>query len=253
MLQNKTAEVSFFGKRHQNYVFDLYGTLVDIHTEEDGAQLWQRFATFLAMEGASYAPDALREKYKSRIRAAEAAARARLGDGAFPEIDLAPLFLSFYTDAGIPADDRDAARLARIFRMLSLEKLRLFDGAAELLARLREAGRGVYLLSNAQALFTRPELRLLGLEKCFDGILLSSEVGYKKPDPHFYEALFRRYGLDPAETVMVGNDDAADCHGAAAVGLDSIYIYTEQSPKPSGALPANCLRLERIAQVFSAE
>lgn len=253
MPQHETAEFSFFGKQHQNYVFDLYGTLVDIHTEEDSIPFWQRFSMFLAMEGVPYTPDALREKYKSWIRAAEITARAQLGDGVFPEIDLAPLFLSFYTDAGIPADSYDAARLARVFRTLSLEKLRLFDGVTELLTRLREAGRGVYLLSNAQALFTRPELRLLGLEKYFHGILLSSEVGYQKPDPHFYEALFRRYGLDPAQTIMVGNDDVADCHGAAAAGLDSIYIFTEQSPALSAPLPANCLRLERIAQVFPFE
>ena len=28
--------------RYKNYIFDLYGTLVDIHTEEDNQELWEK-------------------------------------------------------------------------------------------------------------------------------------------------------------------------------------------------------------------
>ena len=115
---------------------------------------------------------------------------------------------------------------------------------------MRDHGRKVYLLSNAQTIFTRPELRALGLEELFDGTLLSAEAGRKKPDSLFYRALLDKYGLDPEETIMVGNDDVADCHGAAAAGLDSLYIYTEQSPKPVKPLPENCRQIACIRDVF---
>lgn len=29
------------GNMYDNYVFDLYGTLVDIHTEENDAKVWE--------------------------------------------------------------------------------------------------------------------------------------------------------------------------------------------------------------------
>lgn len=32
--------------QYDNYVFDLYGTLVDIHTEEDFPKLWEKLALF---------------------------------------------------------------------------------------------------------------------------------------------------------------------------------------------------------------
>lgn len=32
--------------QYDNYVFDLYGTLVDIHTEEDFPNLWEKLALF---------------------------------------------------------------------------------------------------------------------------------------------------------------------------------------------------------------
>ena len=101
--------------------------------------------------------------------------------------------------------------------------------------------------TNAQALFTRPELVLLGLDTRLDGVLLSSEAGRKKPDPAFFHMLMERYHLDPAETVMVGNDDQCDCWGAAKAGLDSFYVRTPQSPALTSPLPENCQELPKIA------
>lgn len=235
-------------RRYRNFLFDLYGTLADIHTDERSPALWLRMSALLGMEGAVWTPEALEKKYRDGIARMEAEARKVRGCGA--EIDVAPLFRSFYTDAGVEASEADAARLAREFRVLSLCKLRLFPGAAALLKALRENGCRVFLLSNAQALFTRPELRLLGLDTLFDDILLSSEAGLKKPDAGFYGQMLTKNGLDPAETVMVGNDDQADCHGAAAVGLDSLYLHTEQSPRLISPLPENCVRIEQISDVI---
>ena len=48
---------------------------------------------------------------------------------------------------------------------------------------------------------------------------------------------------------MIGNDDVCDCRGAAAAGMDSLYIFTEQSPPRSGLLPENCREITRLQQV----
>lgn len=40
--------------QYDNYVFDLYGTLVDIHTEEDFPKLWEKLALFFGYYGAIY-------------------------------------------------------------------------------------------------------------------------------------------------------------------------------------------------------
>lgn len=235
-------------KEYQNYLFDLYGTLVDVHTDEDNMLLWQRMSILLGIEGISAEPLILKERYFSGVSKREAGARKLRGKDA--EIDIASIFASFYEDAGIHPSNEDVARLAKIFRLLSLEKLRLFPGVPELMKRLKEQGKGIYLLSNAQALFTLPEISALGLEALFDGILLSSCEGYKKPSKLFYEIALERFHLDPEETVMIGNDDQADCWGASNAGLDSMYIFTEQSPKRTKPLPENCRELECIGDVF---
>lgn len=235
-------------KEYQNYLFDLYGTLVDIHTDEDDLRLWQRMAVLLAQEGICCSAQQLKTQYCEAVARLEGEAKASRGVGA--EISIGPVFAAFYAGTGITPEDRHIAFLAHTFRVLSLHKLRLFAGAAELLRRLRQQGKGVYLLSNAQALFTFPELEALGLADCFDGIMISSDVGVKKPDSRIYRTALERFGLDPARTVMVGNDDLADCWGACDAGLDSLYVYTEQSPVPARPLPENCRRLEDISRVF---
>lgn len=236
-------------KQYDNFLFDLYGTLVDIHTDEEKDELWTRCAGELMRLGIPAQPRGLREQYARGVKELEAREAEKRGPGA--EIDLAPVFRRMLEAGGRPAEEAEIQEFARFFRMTSLEKLRLYPGAAELLLAVRRAGKRAYLLSNAQSLFTRPELETLGLTNLFCGILLSSEAGYKKPDPHFYRAMLGKYDLDPARTVMIGNDDEADCRGAAAVGLDSCYVATEQSPALERPLPENCTVLLTIADAMA--
>lgn len=235
-------------KTYQNYLFDLYGTLVDVHTDEDAPLFWERLSILLKTQGVRYSPDALHARYCAEVTAREAAARKECGNLA--EIDIAPVFEAIYRDGGVCATSEQIAEFAKIFRNLSLEKLRLFPGAEELLQRLQQDGKKVYLLSNAQALFTLPELQTLDLLQYFDGIVISSNERLKKPDVRLYRRVLTRFDLRPEQTVMVGNDDQADCHGAAEAGLESMYVRTEQSPMRVQPLPQNCRELETIAQVY---
>ena len=113
-------------KEYQNYLFDLYGTLVDIHTDEENPRLWQRMSRLLAQDGIVAAPRALWEKYEAQVRAREAEARKERGAGA--EIDIGPVFASFYEGSSLQPDENRIAFLAQTFRVLSLHKLRLFPG-----------------------------------------------------------------------------------------------------------------------------
>lgn len=235
-------------KTYQNYLFDLYGTLVDVHTDEEKPLFWERLSILLKTQGVRYSPDVLHARYCAEVTAREAAAKKERGNAA--EIDIAPVFETIYRDGGVCATPEQIAQFAKMFRILSLEKLRLFPGAEALLQRLRQDGKKICLLSNAQALFTLPELQALDLLQYFDGIVISSNEGLKKPDVRLYRRVLARYDLRPEQTVMVGNDDQADCHGAAGAGLESMYVQTEQSPARLRPLPQNCRELETIGQVY---
>ena len=48
-------------KHYENYVFDLYGTLVDIHTDEEPRELWEKLVLFFGYYGAHYTPEDLKD------------------------------------------------------------------------------------------------------------------------------------------------------------------------------------------------
>ena len=144
-----------------------------------------------------------------------------------------------------------AQTLADEFRRLSMVRIKAFHGVKTMLRELRKVG-GVYLLSNAQACFTRKELADTGLISLFDGIIISSEVGVKKPSERVFEIAFDTFGISPADSIYVGNDMRDDILGASSVGMKSAYIHTEQSGSYDYRLPTpdyiakNHFELKRI-------
>ncbi|MBE5952344.1 MAG: HAD family hydrolase [Lachnospiraceae bacterium] len=240
----------------KNYIFDLYGTLVDIKTDENKAAVWNKTAVYFSMHGAGYTGKELKRRYEELCRL-EGEALYRKLKKQYPElkkgqeeIDLARVFKRLYLEKGVKADKRKIAETMMTFRTITMKKLRLFAGAEELLAALKEAGKGVYLLSNAQTNFTAPEMELLGLTGYFDDILFSSDYKMKKPSMYFYEILFEKHGLKKEESVMIGNDRFADAGGAEDFGIASIYLQTEQSTPFEGGLPKHCKQAENLWEIL---
>jgi putative hydrolase of the HAD superfamily len=213
---------------YDNYIFDLYGTLVDIHTDEWKASFWKKMAVYFGQEGASYSYRELKEAYFSKVKELE---KRKAEKGHHIEIDIKEVFCYLYKDKGIDADERRIVRTASYFRQASLSRLRLYAGAKELLTFLKKEGKGIYLLSNAQELFTLNEIKELGIEDLFDDILISSAIGYKKPDPAFFKALLKKHHLNQKKCLMIGNDPICDIEAALAVGMDAYYIHSALSPK----------------------
>ncbi len=232
-------------KQYRAYLFDLYGTLVDIHTDENKPAFWKQVAGYYAAHGAAWEAAALRAAYL-RLCAAETERLLKLYPDAAVEIDLLRVFRSLYAEKGRSPDAALLADTAWAFRRASTTHLRAYAGAGELLDALRAAGRIVILLSNAQRCFTRPELELLGLAERFDRICISSEQGFQKPDPRFFSVPLRELKLSPRDCVMVGNDLRSDVSGAAALGIDSIFIRSALSPRREAAPCCAVLTLPRM-------
>ena len=166
-----------------------------------------------------------------------------------PEACIEPELLNVFLRL-LRTDDRYAAQAhARLFRRRSTEWLRPMPHAIETLDALKAQGKRVFLLSNAQSCFTCDELDALELTDRFDGILLSSDAGMKKPYRGLFELLLRRYGIDRNDALMVGNDAAADMEGATEAGVRGAYIHTWQSGKRPERLPENCYEIRDLSEL----
>lgn len=203
-----------------DFLFDLYGTLADIKTDEEMQSLWFGFAWLLGESDIKKVKDEYLEICKKHADARE---------HKFVEFDLLLVFEEMLENRN--TDKAKAHALAREFRLLSRQKLRLFPYVVDILKGLKERGAGVYLVSNAQACFTRDEIDELGITELFDGILISSEAGVKKPDKAIFEKASELFGISLDSCVYVGNDLHDDVLGAHKAGLKTVYIETEQSGK----------------------
>ena len=51
------------------------------------------------------------------------------------------------------------------------------------------------LVSDSQTLYIEPELRTTSLAELFEVVVISSELGYRKPDPRVFQNALARLGL----------------------------------------------------------
>ena len=217
-------------KEYTHYLFDLYGTLVNIHTDEEQTLLWEKLSLFYGFYGASYTAEELRASYLEEVTASKKTMAATISHEAYPEIQLEYVFQKLFAYKGVTVDLEQSIYTGQLFRILSTEYIRLYEGAKELLQALKQAGKKVYLLSDAQNIFTRYEMKYLGIDTLFDDIFISSDYGCKKPDAAFYNQVISKYHLEDKNVMMIGNDYHCDILGAQAVGLDTFYIYSNLSP-----------------------
>ena len=214
--------------RYTDLVFDLYGTLVDIHTEEDD-RVWEKTAFYFGFYGAHYTGEELKSAFQTAMKAREA--KAGQNYECFPDIPFEEVMAELFREKGI---EENAVTLginaAQLFRISSLDYVKLYPHALEALAKLRAAGYRLWLLSNAQRVFTAYELRLLGLGDQLDGIYISSDYQCRKPDLRFYQALIEERELDATKTLMIGNDRHTDIAGAKAAGMATLYMHTALTP-----------------------
>lgn len=213
---------------YQNYVFDLYGTLIDIHTDESSKNFFKKYVKWLRKQG-YYFDWKIFHKWYVMI---EKYHRNMPSTHSKPEIQVEDVFREVFAGKGYVLSDDEIVYLCENFRRISYIYLSLFPDTIACLEGLKKAGKKIYLLSNAQRSFTWQELEQTGLVPYFDGILISSDEGCMKPDPDFYDILCDRYQLKKEECVMIGNELKSDMAGAKAAGIDGFYINRYPVFKP---------------------
>ena len=216
-------------------IFDINGTTSDILTNEGHDEIYRTLANFLDYQGIVLRADELRELYF----AINGRQRKESGQE-FPEFDAVAVFKeiigqrsSAYTRR-LPADK---LRLlpgicAEIFRAASRFKLELYAGVAATLAALKPKYQ-LAALSDGQSVWGRPELHSVGLDGYFDPLFISSDFGYRKPDPRLFALILKKMRLTAAEAIFIGNDMYRDVSGAKAAGLKTVFFKSNQGEQRS--------------------
>ncbi len=113
-----------------------------------------------------------------------------------------------------------------------------YPESERVLGELRELGYALYVVSNWDVQL-ESVLEDLGWTHYFDGIVASAVVGVEKPEPGIFEEALRMSGARREKVVHVGNDPVSDVEGAAAAGLDAVFINRsgEEAPEAVAVMP----------------
>ena len=194
-----------FAHMIKNIIFDLGGVIIDlqrIKAVEALDRLGIKDASALLGEYAQKGPFLMLET------------------GEISEAEIYDILLPQCNPDVTCGDLRDA--FEEFLRDLPVERLRMLE-------KLREKGYKLYVLSNTNPLMFNHWIDNAfrndgkSMNDYFDGIVVSYQERMCKPDPDIFRRVVERFGLDPAETLML-DDSEANVKAAESVGLKAKRI-----------------------------
>ncbi len=137
------------------------------------------------------------------------------------EIDIAAVMRSSFAHHGVDLEDDDLRLFLRTANEVWASYYSLAASTHALLESLRNRGLKLALVSNTASpeWLLRPVLAHQGLVDRVDAIVLSSEVGKRKPHPAIFERALAELDVRADEALFVGDRLDADVGGASRVGM----------------------------------
>jgi putative hydrolase of the HAD superfamily len=80
-------------------------------------------------------------------------------------------------------------------------------------------------------------LEAAGVLELFAAVIVSDQVGWRKPRPDIFQRALAATGADPARTLFVGDRADIDVEGAHRVGMDAAWINPDRDVLPEGVSP----------------
>lgn len=123
-------------------------------------------------------------------------------------------------------DPRVIAALSVFFKAY-VDTFELRDGAKKILKQAQEQGK-VGLISNfTHAPVIHKSLQILGINSFFNAIVVSDEIGWRKPSAKIFQDSLNKLGVEAKNAVYIGDSPIEDIQGAKQVGLKTIFIPSQ--------------------------
>lgn len=122
--------------------------------------------------------------------------------------------------------------LAKFESIVRIEKdnLLIYTDVHKVLWQLKEQGYKIGLLTNSWPFPVRALLKSTGLDRLFDEVIISAEVGIAKQDgPEIYYLAAQRFGVRPEECCMIGDNPDLDILPAYAARVVPVLIDRDET------------------------
>lgn len=205
-------------------LIDFGNTLVKQGSEENA--LLERgiesLAEYLEKEGYRVNVDELR---RVEVKLRKLASRFR--ERTFIEIKASDRVAVLLSELGIPTDPQDDLTQGAVLSLYkpAIEDMVLYSEAVKSLQALRRKGYRLALVSNAASeVAVKRILKRLRIAKFFDAVVVSSQVGVRKPSLAIYLRALKELKVKPHEAVFIGDLVDTDIRGAKRIGMKAVLV-----------------------------
>lgn len=156
-------------------------------------------------------------------------------------------------------DDAICQRLIETYRQARPDDCPLYDDVPATLCQLRRLGYRIGILAGNSAASQRQKLDVCGLLPLTDALVLTAELGTRKPDPKVFEECTRLLDLPPEQLVMVGNNPFRDMQGACNAGyrhafnvqrVGALYNFNLDLARRVGKAVPACTSIASLNELF---
>lgn len=130
------------------------------------------------------------------------------------------------------------------------ETIAFCDDAKNILLKEKEKFVLVAITNGTKVAQTK-KLKNSGLDKIFDFIFISEDVGYEKPNKEFFDCVVKTVHIeDLSEVLIIGDSLTSDILGGKNICVDTCWYNPAEKENKSDILPTFCIKnlneLEKI-------
>ena len=189
-------------------VFDLDGTLMD--SKIDYEKIGNRIRELLVSRGL---PEPLEDRRK--VYRVISGGAATLREYGLPE-------------ASLEATLAEMETIMNDIELEALDAMELKPYAREVVAELHGAGLGLGVATRSHREYTLRGLKRYDMLRFFHQVVARDDVPYPKPDPRHLLYTIRLLGVDPGDTLFIG-DTTTDLQTADTAGVEFIGYWRDES------------------------
>ncbi len=145
---------------------------------------------------------------------------------------------------------RDPVEMNAHYLSLLSKTRYMLDGAVDLVENLRSKNYRMGLITNGLREVQRPRIAHANMEKYFEVIVVSDEIGVSKPHEGFFEHSFELMGYpEKSEVIVVGDSLNSDIQGGNNYGLDTCWFNPKGASNLTQHLPK--FQIKKLEELYT--
>lgn len=117
-----------------------------------------------------------------------------------------------------------ALKLYHIYWETLLNNIKLYDGVMDILKFCIDNKIKIAICTDLTVQIQHRKIEKLKLEKYIDCLVTSEEIGVEKPNSQMYDSVVKKLGIEPIETIFVGDSWERDVQGAIQYGITPLWF-----------------------------